>query len=184
MHPLDKAHALKALHDQFQSYERVAQETGWSVTTIRKYLQLLSLPMELQQRLGTAGGPSGVGTLSRLAGTFSGDDAVDVYDKLSGFTQRIQDEILRRSDGDSANIDHLVEEAHEGAFNVRRCGGAYGCEIIRDVLERRLGQSDFQRLVRDVARSLDTSELASRRAREAARAFWKALAIDAAGGAP
>jgi hypothetical protein len=88
--------------------------------------------------VGTASGPAGVGTLARLAATFSGDEAVEVYDRISGFTQRIQEEILKRSDGDIAAVDDLVEEAHEGAFNVRRCGGSYGCEIIRDILQHRL----------------------------------------------
>lgn len=178
MHPLDKARALKALYDRHKSYERVAKESAWSVSTIRKYLQLLSLPDELQKRLGTAGGPSGVGTLARLASTFSGDEAVEVYEKISGFTQRIQEEILKRSNGEIANIDNLVDEAQEGAFNVRRCGGEYGCEIIRDILQHRLNQSDFQNLVRDVARNLASSELTKRRLQDAAHDFWKALATD------
>lgn len=38
MHPLDKARALKALHDRYGSYDRVAKETAWSVSTIRKYI--------------------------------------------------------------------------------------------------------------------------------------------------
>lgn len=122
MHPLDKAQALKALYERHQSYERVARETAWSVSTIRKYIQLLALPEELQERMGTADGPSGVGTLARLASTFSGDNAVQVYDRISGFTQRIQEEILKRSEGDLASIDDLVAHAQEGAFNVRRCG--------------------------------------------------------------
>lgn len=175
MHPLDKARALKALHDRYQSYERVAKESAWSVATIRKYVQLLSLPEELQQRLGTGAGPAGVGTLARLATTFSGDDAIQVYGKISGFTQKIQEEILKRSGGDLASVDDLVSEAQEGAFNVRRCGGPYGCEIIRDILERELTQSAFQQIVRDVANNLD-SEVPKSKLREAARAFWKALA--------
>jgi ParB family chromosome partitioning protein len=178
MNPLDKAHALKALYDQHHDYERVARETAWSVSTVRRYIRLLSLPDALQKRLGTMEGPLGIGALSRLAGAFSGDDAVEVYDKISGFTPRIQDEILKRSDGNVDKIDDLVEEAHEGAFDVRRCGGAYGCEIIRDVWEHRLNQRDFQGLVLDIASSFDASELAKRRAREAARAFWKALATN------
>ena len=176
MHPLDKARALKALYDRHQSYERVARESAWSVSTIRKYIQLLSLPDELQQRLGTAGGPSGVKTLARHASTFSGDEAVEVYERISGFTQRIQEEILRRSDGDIAAIDDLVEEAQEGAFDVRRCGGAYGCEVIRDVLQHRLNQADFQKMVHDAARSLP-SEMPNKCLQDAARAFWKALAV-------
>jgi hypothetical protein len=180
MHPRDKARALKDLYNQCHSYERVSEETGWSVTTIRKYVQLLSLPDALQDRLGTSAGPLGVGTLSRLAGTYSGDEAIEVYDKISGFTQRIQEEILKQSDGNITTIDDLVEEAHEGAFNVRKCGGTYGCEIIRDILEHRSSMSEFQKCVLGVASRFDSSEVMRRRAREAARAFWKALATDVA----
>lgn len=176
MHPLDKARALKALYDRHQSYERVAKECAWSVSTIRKYIQLLSLPDELQVRLGTAQGPSGVGTLARLASTFSGDEAVEVYGRISGFTQRIQEEIVKRSEGDIGKIEDLVEEAQEGAFDVRRCGGAYGCEIIRDILQHKLRQSDFQKLVGDVAKKIDSSVLQNKLLQDAARSFWKALA--------
>ena len=177
MHPLDKALALKALYERHGSFERVARETAWSVSTIRKYIQLLALPEELQERLSTANGPSGVGTLARLASTFSGNDAVEVYDRISGFTQRIQEEILKRSDGDLARIDDLVDEAREGAFNVRRCGGAYGCEVIRDILQCRITQADFQTLVRGAAEDAEGSEIPDKALKEAARAFWKALAV-------
>jgi ParB family chromosome partitioning protein len=176
MHPLDKARALKALYDRYQTYERVAKESAWSATTIKKYIQLLSLPDELQQRLGTASGPSGIGMLARLASTFSGDEALEVYERISGFNGRIQEEILQRCDGDIAAIDDLVEEAHEGAFDMRRCGGTYGCEVIRDMLQHRLDQSDFQKLVTDVARNLASSEVPNKHLRDAARAFWKVLA--------
>ena len=175
MHPLDKARALKALYDRHLSFELVAKETAWSVSTIRKYIQLLSLPVELQERLNTAGGAAGVGMLARLAGTFSGNEAVEVYDKISGFTQRIQEEIVKRSGGDIMSVDDLVEEAQEGAFDVRRCGGAYGCSIIRDVLQQEMKQSDFQELVRHAAEKLSL-ELPKARLRAAARDFWKALA--------
>jgi hypothetical protein len=173
---LDKARALKALYDRHHSYERVARETAWSPSTIRKHIQLLALPDELQQRIGTADGPSGVGTLARLATTFSGDAAVQVYDRISGFTQRIQEEIIKRSDGDLTAIDDLVEEAQEGAFNVRRCGGPYGCQVIRDMLEHRITEADFQNLVRNVAEDFETSTPTAKALKEAAHAFWRVLA--------
>lgn len=176
MHPLDKARALKALYDRHQSYERVARETAWSAPTIRKYIQLLALPGELQQRIGTADGPSGVGTLARLASTFSGEAAVEVYDRISGFTQRIQEEIIKRSDGDLSAIDELVEEAQEGAFSVRRCGGPYGCQVITDILHRRITEADFQNLVHQAAEDFEAPTPAAKALKEAARAFWKTLA--------
>jgi hypothetical protein len=45
---------------------------------------------------------------ARFASIFSGDEAIDVYQWISGFTERIQEEILKRSDGDPSRIDALV----------------------------------------------------------------------------
>lgn len=177
MHPLDKAYALKALYDRYQSYDRVARESAWSVSTVRKYVQLLTLPEALQKRLGTASGPAGVGTMARLAATFRGNDAIEVYDRIAGFTQRIQEEIIKRSEGDLEAIDQLVVEAHEGAFDVRRCAGAVGCEIIADIVQHRLNQRDFLKMVSEVADRLNTGGSSSDRSlSDAVRAFWKALA--------
>ena len=72
--------------------------------------------------------------------------------------------------------DDLVAEAQEGAFDVRRCGGAYGCEVIRDILRRRITQADFQDPVRQATEDAEGSEVSDRALKEAARAFWNALA--------
>jgi ParB family chromosome partitioning protein len=175
MNPLDKARALKALYERYNSYSRVATETSWSEKTIRRYLSLLDLPVEIQEKIGTSQGPAGVGALSRLASTFSGEEAVDVYDRISGFKQNIQEEILKRSGGDIGKIDTLVSEAMEGAFEVRMCGGRFKCEIIKDILEGEIAMRDFEKLVRDVADTLG-SEIRKGALREAARDFWKSLA--------
>ncbi|HUI28828.1 MAG TPA: ParB/RepB/Spo0J family partition protein [Candidatus Acidoferrales bacterium] len=175
MNPLDKATALKALYEKYNSYERVAQETAWSTSTVRKYIKLLDLPNELQQKLSTSEGPAGVAVLAKLASTFSSDDALDVYNKLSGFRQSVQEEILKRSGGDVSKVDALVDEAVEGAFDIRQCGGRFRCEIIKDILEGHLRQSDFQALVTEVADNLG-SELKKSSLREAARDFWRSLA--------
>lgn len=174
MHPLDKAQAIATLFDLHGSYEQVSKQTGWSVPTIKRYVQLLKLPDELKDQLSTAKGPIQVGTLARLASTFSGQQAIDVYGKISGFTGKIQDEIIKRSEGDADAIDDLVAEAQEGVFDVRRCGGRFGCEIVRDLLEGELSQSDFVQMVRDTAEHLDMAM--PRNSVGAARAFWKALA--------
>jgi hypothetical protein len=59
----------RELYERYQSYDRVAQETGRSTFTVRKHILLLSLPEALQLRLGTEGGPAGIGALARLAST-------------------------------------------------------------------------------------------------------------------
>lgn len=175
MNTLDKARALKALYERYNSYPRVAKETSWSEKTIRRYLSLLDLPAEIQEKIGTSQGPAGVGALSRLASTFSGDEAAEVYDKISGFKQNIQEEILKRSGGDIDKIDGLVTEAMEGAFDVRMCGGRFKCEIIKDILAGEIDRRDFERLVRDVADTVG-SDVRRGALRDAARDFWKSLA--------
>jgi ParB/RepB/Spo0J family partition protein len=173
LHPLDKARALKALYDRYNSYSRVSQEVGLSRPTIEKYILLLSLPSKLQQRLGTKEGALGVGTMAKLAKTFKGDEAIEVFDKISGFKQTIQQEIIQRSNGDLEKIDEIVEEAQEGVFDVRRCGGSRGCEIIREIIEGELSSTEFQELIGEAAKALGV-QLGKRKA--AARQFWKALA--------
>jgi len=175
MNPLDKATAIKALYDRYGSYERVAQETAWSASTVRKYVKLLDLPPELQQKISTSDGPAGVGVLARLATTFSGDAALQVYDKLSGFRQTVQEEILKRSAGDLSAVDGLVAEALEGAFDVRQCGGNFRCLVVKDILEGNITQADFQALVAEVAENLG-SEVKKSAVRQAASDFWKSLA--------
>jgi ParB family chromosome partitioning protein len=174
MHPLDKAIAIKALFDMHGSYDQVSKQTGWSAPTIKKYVLLLKLPDELKDKLSTSKGPIQVGTLARLASSFEGQEAVDVYDKIAGFTGKIQDEIIKRSGGSVEAIDDLVIEAHEGAFDARRCGGRFGCEIVRDLLENEMSQADFVQLVRDTAANLNMAM--PRNTVGAARAFWKVLA--------
>ncbi len=175
MHPLDKAQAIKALYDRYSSYDKVSKETAWSVTTIRRYIRLLDLPEELQQKLTTTEGPARVSALAKLATTFSGSEAVEVYEQIAGFRQSIQEEIIKRSGGDISRIGDLVVEAQEGAFDTRLCGGTFRCEIIRDIIEGRIEQSDFQKLVKEVATNIG-SELATSVLNKAARDFWKTLA--------
>lgn len=175
MNPLDKAHALKRLYEKYGTYNQVAKETSWSPQTVSKYVSLLELPEGIQQRVGTEEGAAGIGTLSKLSRTFSGQEAKQVYNKISGFKQSVQQEILKRSEGNIERIDDLVADAMEGAFDVRRCGGKFRCEIIREIFERELDQSDFEDLVQDVALNLN-SDRTEEDYRKAAREFWKYLA--------
>jgi ParB family chromosome partitioning protein len=135
MHPLDKARAFQQLNEKYTgNNERVAKETGVSVSTIRKYLALLDLPPELQDRLSTTEGPAKIDALYTLTRTFQEEEHMtQVYEQISGFTQAIQKEILKRSEGDVSRIQELVEQAMEGAFDTRMCRGLKGkmmCEYI------------------------------------------------------
>jgi ParB family chromosome partitioning protein len=175
LNPLDKARALKTLYERHGSYDKVSREVSLSTATIRKYVQLLSLPVDLQRKIGTKEGAAGVGALSKLASAFEGDAAIEAYNKISGFQRGIQEEIIQRSKGDLSRLDDLVEEAHEGAFNVRRCGGRVGCEIVRDIIEGEITRSEFEQLVSDIRNSLGLQSM-PRRQKTATNDFWKALA--------
>jgi len=121
MNPIDKAKAYQQIFDKYKNQKKVAKETGVSITTIKKYLTLLNLAPPLQEKLTTSEGPVGVGTLSKLAETFSPDGQEEAYDKISGFKQTIQLEILKRSGGDLNKLSELRKEAMEGAFDTRIC---------------------------------------------------------------
>lgn len=175
LNPLDKARALRQLYDRCGSYEKVAKETSWSAQTVSKYVSLLDLPEEIQNKISTSDGAAGVGSLSKLARTFQGDEAIDVYEQISGFTQKIQTEIIKRSEGDISKIGELRGSALEGAFEIRHCGGQFKCEIIRDILEGELGMKEFEDLVQEVALNVSAG-LAEGEIKAASRGFWKSLA--------
>ena len=121
MNPLDKAKAYKIIYEKYKDHTKVAQETGVSVPTIKKYLTLLNLSSTLQEKLTTSDGPTGIGALSKLAEIFSRSEQEMAYKEISGFKQSIQLEILKRSEGDLNQLTGLRNEALEGAFNARTC---------------------------------------------------------------
>jgi|LNAP01.1.fsa_nt_gb ParB/RepB/Spo0J family partition protein len=175
MHPIDKAKALQTLYAKHRSYEGVAKESACSIATIRRYLKLLELPAVLQRRIGTADGPSGIGALSRLASTFTGNEAVLAYNEISGFTQRVQEEILKRCDGNLEHLDDLVKEAQEGIFDIRRCGGSTGCQLVGDVVHGRLQEAEFKKIVHDALREAGAAGSTVTALHDATIAFWCAL---------
>ncbi len=122
MHPLDKANAFLLLAESVGSVTAVAKETGFSEATIRKYLDLGRLPKQLQQELSTSHGPIGVDALSTLVRRFPDEsDQLAAFAEVRGFTRDVQQEILRRSEGDLGRVVELAEEAREGLFSLRTC---------------------------------------------------------------
>ncbi len=122
MHPLDKANAFLLLAESLGSVGAIAKETGFAEATIRKYLDLARLPKQLQQELSTSHGPIGVDALSTLVRRFPDEkDQLAAFAEVRGFTRDVQQEILRRSEGDFGRVVELAEEAREGLFNVRTC---------------------------------------------------------------
>jgi len=139
MNPLDKARALAALRDRYSGdLPRVSKETGIGTQTVRRYLALLLLPIEIQDRVSTSEGPARVESLSLLTRTFTKpDDVIEAYDKTVGFSQEIQKQIIKATGGDISRIDELVEQAQEGAFDTKLCRGLAGklmCEYIPEEL--------------------------------------------------
>jgi ParB family chromosome partitioning protein len=131
MSPSDKAMAYQKIYQKYQNYEKVARETGVSTGTIKKYLTLLNLAPSIQSKLSTNEGPAGIGTLSKLAETFSShEDQERVLEAVGGFTQSVQLEIIKKSKGKIESIEGLREKALEGAFNTVLCHGIEDCGFI------------------------------------------------------
>ncbi len=157
--PIDKARAYEKIYQRFHSLEKVAQETGVSVTTVRKYMNLLNLAPEIQKLVGTRNGAAGIDTLSRLASTFhTREDQERVLDLISGFRADIQSEIIKRSHGDVKAVEELREKALQGAFDTYLCRGLEGCNFIPEELipvvkqlikrHKETDETDFEELVR------------------------------------
>jgi ParB family chromosome partitioning protein len=139
MNPLDKARAFKILADKFGNLESVSRETGVGVSTIRKYIQLLDLAPELQERLA-AGEAKNTQALARLAQQIEDPNKqIEAWDRITGFTQDVQQEIIKRLDSGLDNLDELVDNATEGTFGyhmVRNC--PFDCPKIPEPLKKQV----------------------------------------------
>ena len=140
MSPIDKAKAYNSLFEKYHDYDRVSKETGISVATIRKYVKLLDLAPQLQDRLSTSEGVVGIDAMSRLSSTFtSPDEQIQVFDEIKGFTGKMQNAIIKRSEGDISKVPNLVERAMQGEFNVSKY--RYGfCELMSDALKEKISE--------------------------------------------
>ncbi len=134
MNPIDKARAYQKIHEKYMDYNKVAKETGVSISTLKKYLTLLNLASSIQEKLTTAEGPAGIGTLSKLSETFAPEEQEKVLDKIGGFKQQIQLEMIKRSGGNVEKLDELKELALEGAFDTHLCRSLDECNFIPEEL--------------------------------------------------
>ena len=147
MNPLDKAKAYKTIYEKYDDYTKVAQETGVSVSTIKKYLTLLNLSSTLQDKLTTSDGPTGIGALSKLAETFSPSEQEKAYEEIGGFKQSIQLEILKRSEGDLHQLTKLRSEAMEGVFDTKLCTEGLCFSMSDDLKEQIKKMLDNQEII-------------------------------------
>jgi ParB family chromosome partitioning protein len=135
MSPIDKARAYQKIYEKYGDYAIVERETGISSATIRRYLTLLNLAPSIQDRLTTSEGPAGIGTLSKLAGTFkSPEEQERVLEAIGGFKQDVQLKIIQQSGGNLSNIPKLREKALQGAFDAYICHGIKDCNFIPEKL--------------------------------------------------
>ena len=82
----------------------------------------MNLAPAIQEKLTTSEGPAGIGTLSKLAETFtSPEEQEQVLEAIGGFKQSVQLEIIKQSGGNLENIQGLKDEALEGAFDTKMC---------------------------------------------------------------
>lgn len=161
LNPIDKARAYQKIYEKYKDYNTVAKETGVSVSTIRKYLTLLNLALSIQEKLTTAEGPAGIGTLSKIAETFAPGEQEEVLDRIGGFKQQIQFEMIKRSGGDVDKLEDLREQALEGAFNTHLCRGLDECpfippellEPVKDAIKRLKEEGDKQSF-KDIVKKL------------------------------
>lgn len=141
MNPRDKATAFKALLDKLGSVQAVSRETGVGAPTISKYVRLLDLAPQLQERL-TAGEVKGTQALARLAQKYPDHSKqIEVWDRISGFTQDEQLEIIKRLGPDLETLGTLVDQAAEGRFGyqiVRNC--PFDCPTIPGPLKQQVAQ--------------------------------------------
>ena len=121
MNPIDKSRAYKRIYETYGNYGEVAKQAGVSIPTVRRYITLLNLAPSIQEKLSTAEGPAGVGSLSKLAETFAPDQQEEALREIGGFKQNIQLDMIKRSEGNLDLLSALKEKALEGAFDVRTC---------------------------------------------------------------
>jgi hypothetical protein len=87
-----------------------------------------------------AGEAKNTQALARLAQQIEDrNKQIEAWDRISGFTQDVQQEIIKRLDSGLDNLDELVDNATEGAFGyhmVRNC--PFDCPKIPEPLKKQV----------------------------------------------
>jgi hypothetical protein len=141
MHPIDKGKAFQNLYDIYGSYQKVSKASGLSTPTIKRYMALLKLAPSIQEKISTRDGPAGIGTLSVLAELFPNpEDQLIALELISGFNQKVQVQILKKSKGDLENLAGDRELALDGEFDIQRCRGIAECVFIPEEHRDQIGE--------------------------------------------
>ncbi len=169
MSPIDKSEAYKKLLKKFNDIELLSNYVGVGVPTIRKYISLLNLSPVLQQRIDSREGTIGVDALSKLGKAFPDHlQQETVYDKLKGFNQKVQIEMIKRTEGEIDNLDNVVTDAQIGIFDMKVCSRGL-CdlippdfeEILREELQKRRKLSWLEFFMRVASTASTGIDLAS-----------------------
>lgn len=145
MSPIDKSRAYKNLLDKLKDVQILSNYVGVSVPTIRRYLSLLDLSNVLQERVDSREGTLGVEALSKIAKTYDNPiEQEQVYDKIKGFNQKVQIEIIKQTKGDVQKLDEIVFDAQAGIFDTSVCTRGL-CDLIPPEFEEKLKDELQQR---------------------------------------
>lgn len=114
MNPMDTAEGFKRLLDERGSIEAVANYTGASTSTIRKYVRLLNLAPELQQELA-AGEAKSTQSLAQLAQRVPDPSSqLEAWQQIRGFTGQEQQAIVKQLQPDLSNLPMLRDPSPRG----------------------------------------------------------------------
>lgn len=136
MGAIDKGNAYVQLLKTFDSIESLSNNIGVGAPTIKKYISLLELSSTLQRTIDSRSGTLGIDALSRLSKSFSNHYEQElVHDRLKGFNQKIQIEMIKNLNGSVESLTDVVRDAQEGVFDLQICTRGL-CNIIPDDFEQ------------------------------------------------
>ncbi len=136
MGAIDKGKAYVQLLKTFDSIESLSNNIGVGAPTIKKYISLLELSSTLQRTIDSREGTLGIDALSRLSKSFSNHYEQElVHDRLKGFNQKVQIEMIKNLNGSVESLTDVVRDAQEGVFDLQVCTRGL-CNIIPDDFEQ------------------------------------------------
>jgi len=136
MGAIDKGKAYVQLLKTFDSIESLSNNIGVGAPTIKKYISLLELSPTLQRTIDSREGTLGIDALSRLSKSFQNNYEQElVHDRLKGFNQKVQIEMIKNLNGSVESLTDVVRDAQEGVFDLQVCTRGL-CNIIPDDFEQ------------------------------------------------
>ncbi|MBD3215847.1 MAG: ParB/RepB/Spo0J family partition protein [Candidatus Lokiarchaeota archaeon] len=107
INPIDRAKALKKLYDHYGSVKKVAEKVSLSQSTIWRYLKILGLNSEIQDKIEREDLDIGIKAMGKIAEAFPEGQQEEVIILLRPFTQEEQIEMIKRSEGSFETLKNL-----------------------------------------------------------------------------